>query len=90
MCETAAPKARGNKRKLHGSVPTLLWNRNGPEMTCPGTIADLKAHEADMQNRAKVKAARKAKTFVDKVCTASCMFRMGHTTIIHITHRELD
>ena len=67
MYEKYAPKSRGKKRKLHGSSPSLLWNRNGPEMTCLGTIADLKEHEAEMASRAKEKAERKTKRFVDKV-----------------------
>ena len=67
MYEKSAPKARGNKRKLHGSAPSLLWNKNGPEMTCLATIADLKEHEASMHARAKDKAERKAKRFVQKV-----------------------
>ena len=67
MYEKSAPKSRGTKRSLHGSSPSLLWNKNGPEMTCLETIADLKAHEDSMQARKQEKANRKAKTFVDKV-----------------------
>ena len=65
--EDAAPKSRGTKRRLHASSPSLLWNKNGPEMTCLGTIADLEAHEAIMQSKKEDKANRRAKRFVDKV-----------------------
>ena len=66
----ADPKSRGTKWRLHGSSPSLLWNKNGPEMTCLGTIADLKAHEAIMQTKKAKrtkKANRRAKRFIDKV-----------------------
>ena len=72
LYKKAAPKAKGNKRKLSGSSPTYLWNRNGPEMTALGTIADLKIFEADKEEKAMENAARKTKTFVDKVITHSC------------------
>ena len=77
MYEESAPKSRGNKRKLHGSSPSLLWNRNGPEMTCLATIADIKAHEQEKQHKAQEKAEKKAKRFIDKVCESHT-----HTTII--------
>ena len=67
--KSAAPKApkKKKKRKLHASSPSLLWNKNGPEMTCLATIADIKAHEAKKDAEAKDKAARKTKRFVDQV-----------------------
>ena len=78
--EKAAPKSRGKKRKLHGSSPSLLWNRNGPEMTCLATIADLKEHEALMYAKAKDKAERKAKRFVEKVIRIPSIYSMPSIT----------
>ena len=90
MYEDAAPKARGNRRKLHGSSPSLLWNKNGPEMTCLATIADLKVHEEAMQARAKDTAERKTKTFVDKVLLTSVLNTdppiHTHKHHMHTTH----
>ena len=69
--ESAAPKSRSGKRKLHGSSPTLLWKKNGPEMTCLATIADLKAHEAKQAQVAEEKAARKTRQFVNQVLSCA-------------------
>ena len=68
--ESAAPKSRSGKRKLHGSSPTRLWKKNGPEMTCLATIADLKAHEAKQAQAAQEKADRKTRRFVGQVFNA--------------------
>ena len=65
--KSAAPKTRSGKRKLHGSSPTLLWKKNGPEMTCLATIADLKVHEAKQAQAAQEKADRKTRRFVNQV-----------------------
>ena len=65
--ESAAPKCRSGRRKLHGSSPTLLWKRNGPEMTCLATIADLEKHEAKQAQDAKEKADRKTRRFINQV-----------------------
>ena len=78
----AAPKAKSNKRKLSGSSPTFLWNRNGPEMTALGTIKDLKIFEAEKQDLAMEKAARKTKTFVDKVRTRMQFTYIPHSLIL--------
>ena len=69
--ESTAPESRSGKRKLHGSSPTRLWKKNGPEMTCLATIADLKAHEAKQAAAAEEKADRKTRRFVNQVfsCT---------------------
>ena len=68
--ESAAPKSRSGKRKLHGSSPTRLWKKNGPEMTCLATIADLKAHEAKQAQAAQEKADHKTRRFVGQVFNA--------------------
>ena len=68
--ESAAPKSRSGKSKLHDSSPTRLWKKNGPEMTCLATIADLKAHEAKQAQAAQEKADRKTRRFVGQVFNA--------------------